>query len=43
MDRSKGKIPSLKTESYLFEGKCDFLFIGIGILLLVFFLLGGFF
>lgn len=41
MKREKESPSSLSL--YVFEGKSDFLFIGIGFLLIAFFLFGGFF
>lgn len=44
MSKHQQKIPSSKTASlFVFEGKNDFLIIGIVFLLLAFFLFGGFF
>lgn len=41
MNKERGKLSSISL--FVFEGKSDFLFIGIGFLLLAFFLFGGFF
>lgn len=41
MNKEREKLPSVGL--FVFEGKSDFLFIGIGFLLLAFFLFGGFF
>lgn len=39
----KKNILEKKSPLFIFEGKTDFLLIGIGFLLMAFFLLGGFF
>lgn len=43
MNKSEERIPVLKTDTYVFEGTSDALFVGIGLILLCLFLFGGLF